>query len=364
MIFPRNKSVQAPTGPWWQSPTQPKSSKSILVLIALLAGSVGGFLGVNASGGSLNNKVDLVSSTSTIERAPDSVAGIAQRVLPSVVSIDTRTLNGGGSGSGFVIDANGYILTNNHVISEAVQNGGKIKVSLNDGATYNAKVIGRDASFDLAVLKIDASGLKALQFGDSDTIEVGDAVIAIGSPLGLSGTVTTGIISAKDRAVTTGDSTTESSFINALQTDAAINPGNSGGPLVDAIASLSNSSQAGSIGLGFAIPINQARKIANQLIKFGVATYPVVGISLDVNYMGVGAQISTSGAGILPGSPAQKAGLKAGDIIIEFEGKKINSPEELIVSVRSKNVGDRVTLVFMRDGVKKSVTLNLIAAKK
>ena len=374
MIFPRKKNVQAPTGPWWQSPKQPKSSKGTLILIAFLAGSVGGFLGVNASGGSLNNKVDFVSSTSTIERAPDSVAGIAQRVLPSVVSIDTRTLNGGGSGSGFIFDGNGYILTNNHVISEAAQNGGKIKVSLNDGTTYTAKVIGRDASFDLAVLKIDAVGLKALQFGNSDTIEVGDAVIAIGSPLGLSGTVTTGIISAKDRAVTTGDSTTESSFINALQTDAAINPGNSGGPLVDstgaviginsAIASLSYSSQVGSIGLGFAIPINQARKIADQLIKYGVATYPVVGISLDVNYMGVGAQVSTSGAGILPGSPAQKAGLKGGDIIIEFDGKKINSPEELIVSVRSKNVGDRVTLVFMRDGVKKSVTLNLIAAKK
>jgi putative serine protease PepD len=316
----------------------------------------------------------LVSSTSTIERAPDSVAGIAQRVLPSVVSINTRSINGGGSGSGFVIDSAGYILTNNHVISDAVLSNGKIQVSLNDGSTFTGKVIGRDASFDLAVLKIDAIGLKALQFGDSDTIAVGDAVIAIGSPLGLSGTVTTGIISAKDRAVTTGDSSTESSFINALQTDAAINPGNSGGPLVDAtgavigvnsaIASLGTSLQAGSIGLGFAIPINQARKIADQLIQYGVATYPIVGISLDVNYMGVGAQISTSGKGILPGSPAQKAGLRGGDIIIEFDGKRINSPEELIVSVRSKNVGDRVTLVFMRDGIKKSVTLDLIAAKK
>ena len=374
MIFPRVKDSNPASGAWWQAPAPSKSAKGSLVLIALLAGSLGGFLGVNAAGGSLFREVNLVSSTSTIERAPDSVAGIAQRVLPSVVSINTRTLNSGGSGSGFVIDSNGYILTNNHVISDAVISGGKIQVTLNDGTTYTGKVIGRDASFDLAVLKIDAIGLKALQFGDSDKIAVGDAVIAIGSPLGLSGTVTTGIISAKDRAVTTGDSRTESSFINALQTDAAINPGNSGGPLVDstgaviginsAIASLGTTSQAGSIGLGFAIPINQGRKIADQLIKYGVATYPVVGISLDVNYMGVGAQISTSGTGILPGSPAQKAGLKAGDVIIEFDGKKINSPEELIVSVRSKNVGDRVTLVFMRGGAKKSVTLNLIAAKK
>ena len=374
MIFPRQKSAQPATNAWWQAPTSTKSSKGSLVLIALLAGSLGGFLGVNAGGGSPFRDVNLVSSTSTIERAPDSVAGIAQRVLPSVVSINTRTVNGGGSGSGFVIDSSGYILTNNHVISDAAQSGGKIEVSLNDGSTYIGKVIGRDASFDLAVLKIDATGLKALQFGDSDKIAVGDAVIAIGSPLGLSGTVTTGIISAKDRAVTTGDSSTESSFINALQTDAAINPGNSGGPLVDAtgaviginsaIASLGSSWQAGSIGLGFAIPINQGRKIADQLIKFGVATYPIVGISLDSNYTGVGAQISKSGNGILPGSPAQKAGLKGGDIIIEIDGKKINTPEELVVSVRSKNVGDRVTLVFMRDGAKKSVTLILIAAKK
>lgn len=374
MIFPRQKSAQPATNAWWQAPTSSKSSKGSLVLIALLAGSLGGFLGVNAGGGSPFRDVNLVTSTSTIERAPDSVAGIAQRVLPSVVSINTRTVNGGGSGSGFVIDSSGYILTNNHVISEAAQSGGKIEVSLNDGSTYIGKVIGRDASFDLAVLKIDATGLKALQFGDSDKIAVGDAVIAIGSPLGLSGTVTTGIISAKDRAVTTGDSSTESSFINALQTDAAINPGNSGGPLVDAtgaviginsaIASLGSSWQAGSIGLGFAIPINQGRKIADQLIKFGVATYPIVGISLDSNYTGVGAQISKSGSGILPGSPAQKAGLKGGDIIIEIDGKKINTPEELVVSVRSKNVGDRVTLVYMRDGAKKSVTLILIAAKK
>jgi len=374
MIFPRNNKSHATSTPWWQAPNPPKSSAGTLVLIALLAGSLGGFLGVNAAGGSLFRSANLVSSTSTIERAPDSVAGIAQRVLPSVVSINTSTFNGGGAGSGFIIDGTGYILTNNHVISDAVISGGKIQVSLNDGTTFDGEVIGRDASFDLAVLKINATGLKALQFGDSDKIQVGDAVIAIGSPLGLSGTVTTGIISAKDRAVTTGDSATESSFINALQTDAAINPGNSGGPLVDAtgaviginsaIASLGTSSQAGSIGLGFAIPINQARKIADQLIKFGVATYPVIGISLDVNYAGAGAQISTSGNGILPGSPAQKAGLRGGDVIIEFDSKRINTPEELIVLVRSKNVGDRVTLVFIRNGAKKSVSLNLIAAKK
>ena len=374
MIFPRNKKSQAAPAAWWQSPAPAKSGKGTVALIAVLAGSVGGFLGVNAAGGDFFNRVQLVSSTSTIQRAPDSVAGIAQRVLPSVVSISTRSISGGGTGSGFVIDSNGYILTNNHVISKAAQTGGSIQVSLSDGSFYSAKVIGRDASYDLAVLKITASGLKALQFGDSDTIAVGDLVIAIGSPLGLTGTVTTGIISAKNRAVTAGESNSESSFINALQTDAAINPGNSGGPLVDAtgavigvnsaIAFLGTTSQLGSIGLGFAIPINQARKTADQLIKNGVATYPVIGVSLNMNYTENGAQVSTSGRGILPGSPAQKAGLRGGDVIIEIDGKEIYSPEELIVSVRAKNVGDRVTLGFLRDGVKKTVTLTLIAAKK
>ena len=373
MIFPRNKKSQAAPAAWWQSPAPAKSGKGTVALIAVLAGSVGGFLGVNAAGGDFFNRVQLVSSTSTIQRAPDSVAGIAQRVLPSVVSISTRSISGGGTGSGFVIDSNGYILTNNHVISKAAQTGGSIQVSLSDGSFYSAKVIGRDASYDLAVLKITASGLKALQFGDSDTIAVGDLVIAIGSPLGLTGTVTTGIISAKNRAVTAGESNSESSFINALQTDAAINPGNSGGPLVDAtgavigvnsaIASLGTTSQLGSIGLGFAIPINQARKTADQLIKNGVATYPVIGVSLNMNYTENGAQVSTSGRGILPGSPAQKAGLRGGDVIIEIDGKEIYSPEELIVSVRAKNVGDRVTLGFLRGGNKKSVTLTLIAAK-
>jgi putative serine protease PepD len=373
MIFPRNKKSQAAPAAWWQSPTPAKSGKGTVALIAVLAGSVGGFLGVNAAGGDFFNRVQLVSSTSTIQRAPDSVAGIAQRVLPSVVSISTRTLTGGGTGSGFVIDSNGYILTNNHVISKAAQTGGSIQVSLSDGSFYSAKVIGRDVSYDLAVLKITAPGLKALQFGDSDAIAVGDLVIAIGSPLGLTGTVTTGIISAKNRAVTAGESNNESSFINALQTDAAINPGNSGGPLVDAtgavigvnsaIASLGTTSQLGSIGLGFAIPINQARKTADQLIKNGVATYPVIGVSLNMNYTENGAQVSTSGRGILPGSPAEKAGLRGGDVIIEIDGREIYSPEELIVSVRAKNVGDRVILGFMRDGVKKTVTLTLIAAK-
>ena len=228
---------------------------------------------------------------------------------------------------------------------------------------------------NLAVLKIDASGLKALQFGDSDKVLVGDPVIAIGSPLGLSGTVTQGIISAKNRPVTAGDNQSATSFISALQTDAAINPGNSGGPLVDAtgavigvnsaIASLGSSlgSQSGSIGLGFAIPINQARKTADQLIKNGKATYPVIGVAVDMNYTGTGALIAKTGSAILAGGPAAKAGLRAGDLITAIDGQKITSPEELIVEIRTHSVGDEVTITYIRGTKTNSAKLILIAGK-
>ena len=337
-----------------------------IVVLALVAGLLGGILGGDATKGLISSGVNLVSSTSTIERSPDSVAGIAARVLPSVVSIETMSRSGGGSGSGFVIDPNGYLLTNNHVVADAMT----IKVILNDGREYAAKVLGRDESYDLAVLKIKTTGLKALQFGDSDKVQVGDSVIAFGSPLGLSGTVTQGIVSAKDRPVTAGDDDSSTSFISALQTDAAINPGNSGGPLVDAtgavigvnsaIASLGSSlgGQSGSIGLGFAIPINQARKTADQLIRDGKATYPVIGVAVDMNYSGGGALIAKTSTAILAGGPAAKAGLRAGDLITEIEGIKINNAEELIVEIRTHDVGDEVTITYIRG--KKSLTAKLI----
>jgi putative serine protease PepD len=266
-------------------------------------------------------------------------------------------------------------LTNNHVIAEAVTGTGVINVTLNNGREFVAKVVGRDSSYDLAVLKISTTGLTALQLGDSDKVAVGDSVIAIGSPLGLSGTVTLGIISAKDRAVTAGETGSDNSFINALQTDAAINPGNSGGPLVDstgavigvnsAIATLGSSfgSQSGSIGLGFAIPINQARKTADQLIKNGKATYPVLGISIDMKYEGDGALISKSEKAILSGGPAALAGLKGGDIITKFDGRTINSAEELIVAIRARSVGDKAVITYVRGGITATATVTLQAGK-
>jgi putative serine protease PepD len=376
MKFRSRKSKTPTYAPWWNSQDFPRSNRGVtpgaLVVLAIIAGLVGGALGINASGGFFGGKANLVSASNSIERKPDSVAGLANRVLPSVVSITTAR---GSSGSGFIIDSSGFILTNNHVVEDAALSKAKIIVTLNNGEEFESKIVGRDASYDLAVLKILATGLPALQFGDSDKVAVGDSVIAIGSPLGLSGTVTLGIISAKDRAVTAGGSAGESSFINALQTDAAINPGNSGGPLIDttgavigvnsAIATLSGSlnSQAGSIGLGFAIPINQARKTANQLITTGKASYPVMGISIDMNFAGPGAKVTTADGAIVPGGPAQKAGIKPGDLIIEFGGKAINNPDELIVAIRARNIGDRVEVKFKRGSSTRSTTVTLTAGK-
>jgi len=342
-----------------------------IVLLALVAGLLGGVLGQDATRGLISSGVNLVSSNSTIERSPDSVAGLAARVLPSVVSIETMSADGGSTGSGFVIDPNGYLLTNNHVVADAMT----IKVMLNDGREFAAKILGRDESYDLAVLKISATGLKALQFGDSDKVQVGDPVIAIGSPLGLSGTVTQGIISAKNRPVTAGDRDSSTSFISALQTDAAINPGNSGGPLVDAtgavigvnsaIASLGStgSAQSGSIGLGFAIPINQARKTADQLIRDGKATYPVIGVAIDMNFTSGGALIAKTSSAIMAGGPAAKAGLRAGDLITAIDGMKIATPEELIVEIRTHDVGDEVTITYVRGKENRTAKLILIAGK-
>lgn len=354
------------------APVKEKAQISLVLslILALVAGVLGGVLGVQISDRS--HSANFVTSKSSIERAPDSIAGIAARVSPSVVSITVESDQGSDSGSGFFIDSNGYLLTNNHVI-EAAATSGTITVTTNSDKSYPAKIVGRDAAYDLAVLKINVNNAPALSLGNSDNVQVGDAVIAIGSPLGLSGTVTSGIISAKNRPVTAGSGSGENSFINAIQTDAAVNPGNSGGPLVDstgavigvnsAIASLGSSlgGQSGSIGLGFAIPINQAKKTADQLIKTGAATHPIMGLSLDNSYAGVGAKVADTPNAVLAGGPADKAGLKPGDIIVAFQGNTVTSSDELIVSVRSLNVGDTVTVKYRRGAITKEVKLTLIA---
>jgi putative serine protease PepD len=365
------------SGPWWVPPTNQGKSISLrnAIVLALVVGVTAGVFGASSTGSIFGISTKIARSSSTIARPADSVAGIAKRVLPSVVSIEARDADGGSTGSGFVISSDGYILTNNHVIAAAVTGGGTIKVNLQDGSSHTATVVGRDASYDLAVLRISYRALTALTFGDSDKVAVGDSVLAIGSPLGLQGTVTLGIISATNRAVTAGESAADNAFINALQTDAAINPGNSGGPLVDAtgavigvnsaIATLGSSfgGQTGSIGLGFAIPINQARKTAEQLIKNGKATYPIIGVSVDMSVSGKGALISSKSTAILPGGPAAKAGLKPGDLITVFDGRAVTSPEELIVAVRAHDVGDSVVVKYTRSGKSYEATLILTAGK-
>ena len=367
--------------PWWQPAVenktriyiQKRNNSSLLVLVvvvALIAGAIGASIGRTTT---QNIGANLVQTENVVERAPGSIAALAARLIPAVVSIAVSGGRNSGTGSGFFLDSDGFILTNNHVV-ESAANRGRITVETSDGKKYPATLVGRDSSYDLAVLKINVQAAPTLQLGNSDQVMVGDSVIAIGSPLGLSGTVTAGIISSKNRAVTTGNGFGESSFINALQTDAAINPGNSGGPLVDstgavigvnsAIATLGVSSQAGSIGLGFAIPINQAKKTAEQLINTGSATYPIMGISVDTQFTGAGALISNESTGITPGGPADKAGLRKGDLIVALDGSEIENSDELIVAIRSKNIGDKVKVKYKRNNITREVDVVLAASKK
>ncbi|MFB8227761.1 S1C family serine protease [Cellulosimicrobium sp. NPDC055967] len=329
--------------------------------LALVAGAVGGVAADRLLGqdspGSYTSALPPASVEPGADRPAGSVADIAATVLPSVVSLQVRGTDGVATGSGFVLREDGYILTNNHVVAGAAD-GGDVVVLFSDGHESPAELVGRTVDYDLAVVKVDDSGLTPLALGDSDAVVVGDPVVAVGAPLGLNGTVTTGIISALNRPVQAG-AAAETAFINAIQTDAAINPGNSGGPLVNgrgevvginsAIAQPPGSASAtGSIGLGFAIPSNQARRTAEQLIADGVATYPVIGVLLDQRYQGEGVQVSTdpqSGtAAVTPDGPADAAGIRPGDVILSIDGRPVTESDELIVAIRAKAPGDAVTL--------------------
>jgi putative serine protease PepD len=384
----------AGSGADWGSPYQqpapkPGGRRGGLVAAGLVAALVAGGLG-GGLGYTLAKNDDTASTTvsasdtgaSQVKRDPNSVAGVAARALPSTVTIEAESTNGqGGTGTGFVFDKQGHIITNNHVVADAVD-GGKLTATFPNGKKYDAEIVGHAQGYDVAVIKLKnaPSDLKPLALGDSDKIAVGDETIAIGAPFGLSNTVTTGIISAKNRPVASSDGSSDSkaSYMNALQTDASINPGNSGGPLLDATGAviginsaiqsagsggLGGSGQSGSIGLGFAIPINQAKFVAQQLIKTGKPVYAKIGASVSLEDTTDGAKITDQGAGgaaaIESGGPADKAGLKPGDVITKLDDRVIDSGPTLIGEIWTHKPGDKVTITFKRGGKEHTVDVTL-----
>ena len=308
-----------------------------------------------------------------------SVAGslnsIVNKVSPSVVTINVTTPSGGGSGSGSIFKTSStfsYVVTNNHVIEDAVGGAGVITVGLDNGDQATATIVGRDPNYDLAVLRITKSNLPTIELGDSSQLKIGDQAIAFGSPLGLDRTVTSGIVSALNRPVVTGDGVNSpESYVDAIQTDASINPGNSGGPLTDslgrmigintAVATLGSAfGQSGSIGLGFAIPMNQALRVMNEIIDTGKATRPVLGVFFDRSFTpGKGAKISS----LSPNEAAQKAGIPVGAIITSINGIRITDQVSAIVRIRSYAPGDKVTIVVtMPAGGSKTFNVTLGSA--
>ena len=318
-----------------------------------------GALYVSADGNcpSRRTALDIGGSGST------SIKSIVQKVSPAVVSVTVTIPGGGDTGSGSIYktDANSsLVVTNNHVIDAAATGTGTIDVELDNGDSVPATIVGRDSIYDLAVLKIKVGNQPVISYGDSSSISIGDSVIAFGSPLGLSHTVTSGIVSSLNRPVITGSRGSES-YINAIQTDAAINPGNSGGPLTDAqgrmiginsaIATLgSSSAESGSIGLGFAIPFNEAQRIIDEIITSGKSTRPVLGVSFDQSYTGKGGRISS----LTQGLAADRAGIPVGSIITAIDNVKLADYVEAIVRIRSYKPGTtvNVTVTLPTGGIK------------
>jgi putative serine protease PepD len=363
-------------------PDQPRRRRGVttLVAVALAAGLIGGGAGAvvtqQLDGSSPAADTALSAPITGGKTSPTAVEQVAARLLPSVVSIVERAPDGsGGEGTGVILSSDGLILTNNHVVAEAAT-GGTLSVTLNDGTATSATIVGRDPVTDLAVIRAKGvSGLRPAQLGSSAALRAGETVVAIGSPLGLQGTVTSGIVSALNRPVRTGDASSPdptSTVIDAVQTDAAINPGNSGGPLVNlsgqvvginsAIASLgSGSGQSGSIGVGFSIPIDQARWIAKQLTDSGQATHAQLGVSVR-DAQGSGSTAASAGAYlavVTTGGSAQSAGLRAGDVVTKVGDRRVDGADALIAAIRSHRPGQKVPISYVRGGTTHTVTVTL-----
>jgi putative serine protease PepD len=370
--------------PDYARPTRPRTfplwAWPAVALLALVVGVLGGLAGgalqdeLASQRGTVDNGLDGVRTQSAAPLDADngSVAAVAQALLPSTVQI-VAEFDGqaaGATGSGFVLDREGHVVTNNHVVASAAEDDGPIVVIDHEGERHEATVVGRSAVYDLAVLDVEgAEGLEPAALGASQVLHVGDPVIAFGAPLGLSQTVTSGIVSALDRPVTTsGESDDESSYINAVQTDAAINPGNSGGPLVNlagevvgvnsAIATNGGSSgEAGNIGVGFAIPIEQVITTVDQILRTGKAEYPVIGAQVRT-----GTELDAEGATItevMPDTPAERAGLKKDDIITAVDDQPVNDGIALIVAIRTHRPGETVEMSVLRGGDAQVVEVEL-----
>ena len=341
-----------------------------LVVALALGGVLGGALGYRAA----DRGPDAVLGADRPERSPtvaqeppQSMAAVAEQVLPSVVTIRSEQRGERSLGSGFVVSDDGYVITNDHVVSRA---DGLITVTFHDGTNSTATLVGRDPESDIAVLKVDRDGLAPVRLGDSDAVSVGDPVLAFGSPLALANTVTSGIVSAVDRTIEAGEPGGPTRYYAAIQTDAAVNQGNSGGPLVDASGQVvgvnsviksvpASGSGAGSIGLAFAIPIAQAERVAIEIIDNGRASRTVIGAELDRDREPPGGGVRL--LDVVSDGPADEAGLRVDDVVVRFDGQPLDVPGDLVALVRKQPPGSEVTVDYRRAGAEATATVTLVA---
>ena len=355
---------------------------AIALVSAVVGGVIGGYVATRAASAGTNPGYSVGPAPRAMPQRPaGSVAGVAARVLPSVVMI--RVDGAEGTGSGFAIRG-GYIVTDNHVVTlDGTASSTRLQIVLSDGQSLPARLVGRDTFSDIAVIKpVGAVSLPALPLGNSAGLAVGDPVTAFGSPLGLAGTVTSGIVSALDRPVQPGAGNGPAApqvFLDAIQTDAPINPGNSGGPLVnqqgqvigvnaafDTLGGSMITGEGGSIGLGFAIPVNEVARVATELIRTGHAVHAVIGATLNLRYGGAGAQIAAQPGGrrraslpVTPGGPADRAGLRAGDVIVSFAGQPVTSAQTLLDAMRAQSPGTQVPVRYVAGGQARQGVLRL-----
>jgi putative serine protease PepD len=375
---------QPAAGPSWWTPRRKIAAGGSALALVLAGGLAGG-----AVAAVIGHDTTYASPTAVrpaSNKSATGIAAIAGAVQPSVVSITVTTQGGQSEGSGVVMRSDGTILTNNHVVADAAQ-GGQIAVKFSDGKKSTATVVGTDPATDLAVIRASGvSGVKPATFGNSDQLQVGDPVVAIGSPLGLEGSVTSGIISALHRTLSEGGSDQQqlpqmpglpglpggqsgsgATIGDAIQTDAAINPGNSGGPLVNGYGQVVGVNTAiatsgggnGNIGVGFAIPIDTAKQVADQLIKSGKATHAYLGVTLSD---ATGNQQGALVASVQSGAPAASAGLQEGDIITQVDGKSIDGADTLSAAIRGHHPGDKIALTYVRGGQKHTTNVSLASS--